>query len=228
MNLIWKPKNITSNIKNLLGHIQCRGKDSYGILTILPDRRWRLIKGLGEVPKDIETQLGDISGDTSIIHTRSATNGSVSIKNAHPFLSEKNNIALSHNGIIFNDDAIRVKLLEEGHIFNSTTDSEVILHLFESFWDGSTAPTSILKAWEKCVDKLSNHLNVIMMFPDSTIMGYCAPSLAYFQDKESIFLASTPFNSTTWNTMIDGEILIARRGEILLKDKVRTSNFFIK
>ncbi|TLD39805.1 MAG: Glucosamine--fructose-6-phosphate aminotransferase [isomerizing] [Candidatus Jettenia ecosi] len=76
------------------------------------------------------TQLG-------IIHTRWATHGAPSLENAHPHIDCNNEIAVVHNGIIENYDYLKSKLEQEGHLFKSETDTEVLAHLIEKYFDGN-------------------------------------------------------------------------------------------
>ena len=80
--------------------------------------------------------MPSIKGCIGIGHTRWATCGKPSRANAHPFLDCSKRFAVVHNGIIENHIPIREKLKEEGHIFTSRTDTEVIVHLVEKYYDG--------------------------------------------------------------------------------------------
>jgi glucosamine--fructose-6-phosphate aminotransferase (isomerizing) len=81
-----------------------------------------------------------------IAHTRWATHGEPTARNAHPHLDCKRRIAVVHNGIIENYEALRARLREEGHVFHSDTDSEVIAHLVEKFYDGKNLRIAFLDA----------------------------------------------------------------------------------
>ncbi len=76
-------------------------------------------------------------GNPFILHTRWATHGGVTDANAHPHFDCKNNIYLAHNGIIENYKELKEQLIEEGHTFNSETDTEVLAHLIEKFLNGN-------------------------------------------------------------------------------------------
>lgn len=87
---------------------------------------------------DIEKQVIDYSGEelTGAVHLRWATHGEVTEKNIHPFLSCDNKIAVLHKGIVTNYKVLRQQLISEGHVFNSDTDSEVLVHLIEKNYSG--------------------------------------------------------------------------------------------
>src|SRR3712207_3168260 len=71
-----------------------------------------------------------------IAHTRWATHGPPTERNAHPHTDEKRQVAVVHNGIIENATALRTLLLNTGHTFSSDTDTEVLVHLIEASYDG--------------------------------------------------------------------------------------------
>lgn len=114
-----------------LEKLEYRGYDSCGIavanakLEVFKDTL--RVKALGKV-------LPDIKGTTGIGHTRWATHGEPSQRNAHPHLDCHGRIAVVHNGIISNYQRLRQQLIAEGHIFTSETDTEVISHLVEKFY----------------------------------------------------------------------------------------------
>jgi glucosamine--fructose-6-phosphate aminotransferase (isomerizing) len=77
-----------------------------------------------------------IPGTTGIGHTRWATHGEPSLKNAHPHCDCTGNIAVVHNGVITNYQILKEQLIREGHFFRSETDTEVISHLIEKYFQG--------------------------------------------------------------------------------------------
>ncbi len=119
---------------NCLARLEYRGYDSCGIavagdgLQIHKDAvRVEALKG--QLPRRLE-------GKTGIGHTRWATHGAPSQANAHPHSDCTGKIAVVHNGIIHNFQPLRQQLIKEGHKFASETDTEVIPHLVEKYFDG--------------------------------------------------------------------------------------------
>jgi glucosamine 6-phosphate synthetase-like amidotransferase/phosphosugar isomerase protein len=90
-----------------------------------------------------QVQVDHIEGGTGIAHTRWATHGAPAVHNAHPHFShgkgdasQPGRVALVHNGIIENHDALRAALQAKGYVFSSQTDTEVIAHLVDSLYKG--------------------------------------------------------------------------------------------
>src|SRR3989475_4310327 len=85
---------------------------------------------------NLEAQLPPLKGSTGLAHTRWATHGAPSKVNAHPHVDCTGKIALAHNGIIENYASLREKLEARGHKFVSQTDTESLVHLIESYYEG--------------------------------------------------------------------------------------------
>ncbi len=111
-----------------LQRLEYRGYDSAGI-AVAHAGKLRLTKCRGRV-RDLESQLpARLKGGVGIAHTRWATHGEPSDRNAHPHCDAANRFAVIHNGIIENAAALRTRLQGEGVVFRSDTDSEVLVHL---------------------------------------------------------------------------------------------------
>jgi len=117
-----------------LKRVEYRGYDSCGIA----------VSGSGiEIYKDVirvkalEKAIPQFDGTAGIGHTRWATCGEPSQVNAHPHCDCAGNIAVVHNGVINNFERLKQQLISEGHSFVSETDTEVIPHLIEKYYDGS-------------------------------------------------------------------------------------------
>jgi glucosamine--fructose-6-phosphate aminotransferase (isomerizing) len=119
-----------------LKRLEYRGYDSAGI-ALLEDHNLIFEKCAGKISA-LETLLEDkqFNSTTGIAHTRWATHGEPTNLNAHPHLDCKGNIAVVHNGIIENYRSLRELLNRKGHKFTSDTDTEILAHLIEEYYDG--------------------------------------------------------------------------------------------
>ena len=128
-------RNITPILVEGLKRLEYRGYDSCGVAVYADGglKRARSVSRVAELAREVnETHL---EGFTGIAHTRWATHGAPALNNAHPHFS-RNRIALVHNGIIENHDALRDELTARGYVFDSQTDTEVIAHLVHHLYDG--------------------------------------------------------------------------------------------
>lgn len=131
-----------------LRKLEYRGYDSAGIAIHKGDRI-DLYKREGKVANLVDT-LGDYQNSEEhqkahlgIAHTRWATHGPPTTANAHPHQSGEGKIALVHNGIIENYRGLKAKLEAEGHVFLSDTDSEVLAHLVDHYYEGDLSEALI-------------------------------------------------------------------------------------
>ena len=115
-----------------LHRLEYRGYDSAGVALVDEDGNLNVYKTKGKV-SNLEDYCRDknIKGTVGIAHTRWATHGEPSDKNAHPHYSQSKNIALIHNGIIENYLTLKKFLISKGYEFKSKTDTEVLVQLIE-------------------------------------------------------------------------------------------------
>ena len=115
-----------------LRRLEYRGYDSAGVALVNDDGALNVYKTKGKVDNLVE-YCGDknISGTVGIAHTRWATHGEPSSRNAHPHYSSSKNLAIIHNGIIENYADLKAKLQAKGVKFESDTDTEVLVQLIE-------------------------------------------------------------------------------------------------
>lgn len=117
--------------------LEYRGYDSAGVEVVSPSGNLHGVKCAGRV-RTLAERCGaaNLVGTCGIGHTRWATHGAPTDRNAHPHTDCSGRIAIVHNGIIENYQELKRYLKERGHEFKSDTDSEVIAHLIEEAWNG--------------------------------------------------------------------------------------------
>ena len=130
-------KNAQEVILQGLEKLEYRGYDSAGI-AIVEDGviKSEKFKGRLAVLSDF-LEANPIKGSLGIGHTRWATHGAPSDENSHPHLNKDNTIAVVHNGIIENYVSLKEDLIAKGYKFKSQTDTEVIVHLLDSLYEGN-------------------------------------------------------------------------------------------
>jgi glucosamine--fructose-6-phosphate aminotransferase (isomerizing) len=126
-------RNVSPILIEGLRRLEYRGYDSAGI-AVINEQGMERFRALGKVQELANKVSHDQPGGTGIAHTRWATHGAPSETNAHPHFSREH-IAVVHNGIIENYKTIREELLADGYKFESETDTEVIAHLIDSYYE---------------------------------------------------------------------------------------------
>ncbi|HVF39942.1 MAG TPA: glutamine--fructose-6-phosphate transaminase (isomerizing) [Gemmatimonadaceae bacterium] len=141
-------RGATALLLDGLKRLEYRGYDSAGV-AILNGAGVETRKAAGKISR-LEAALASspLHGNLGIAHTRWATHGPPNECNAHPHLDCKGNIAVVHNGIIENSNALKTHLETLGHKFVSDTDTEVIAHLIEEAFDGNLEDAVIEALWQ--------------------------------------------------------------------------------
>lgn len=182
------PLNPKDVIVQGLKKLEYRGYDSAGIAVIHQGHAKR-VRAEGKL-KALEEKLTheEFDGHTGIGHTRWATHGAPVERNAHPH--QVRGINLVHNGIIENFVEIRTKLLQEGSILTSDTDTELVAHLVANEVDKTK---NLLKAVQNTLGKLQGAFSIVVLWdgsPDELVAFKDGPPLVVGIHPEHCFVAS--------------------------------------
>ncbi|WP_460050344.1 glutamine--fructose-6-phosphate transaminase (isomerizing) [Spirochaeta dissipatitropha] len=203
------PKVASDVILDGLKRLEYRGYDSAGLCTG-SDGVLNIIKTKGKIA-DLRAVVPDnMPGTWGIGHTRWATHGEVNDVNAHPHADTDNKIAVVHNGIVENYAPLRARLQEQGIVFRSETDSEVISHLVSSFYDGD-----LEAAVKRALSLLQGTYGILVMHSDQPglIVGARngSPLVLGIGDNE-LFLASDVTAIVGYTRQVvyldDGEVVV--------------------
>ncbi|MDR6985052.1 glucosamine--fructose-6-phosphate aminotransferase (isomerizing) [Rheinheimera pacifica] len=142
-----------------LRRLEYRGYDSAGVAVVNSSGELTRLRRLGKVKELADAvAAAPVTGGTGIAHTRWATHGEPSERNAHPHVSS--NITVVHNGIIENHAPLREALQAKGYVFTSDTDTEVIAHLVE---EELKSAGSLLAAVQKSVKQLHGAYGTVLL-----------------------------------------------------------------
>ncbi len=172
---------------NCLSKLEYRGYDSCGI-ALLSDGV-RVFKDTVRV-KAMAKALSPLDGTTGIGHTRWATHGEPSSVNAHPHCDCTGRIAVVHNGTITNFHSLRERLVNEGHTLASQTDTEVIPHLIEHYYQGD-----FLKAVEMALRDIDGAYTMIALMegePRLVAARKDSPLIIGIGDRENYIASDVP------------------------------------
>ncbi|HTU44005.1 MAG TPA: glutamine--fructose-6-phosphate transaminase (isomerizing) [Bryobacteraceae bacterium] len=121
-----------------LRRLEYRGYDSAGVAVLSEDKCLDVRRASGKLRNLEEAiRIRPLSGSYGIGHTRWATHGRPTEENAHPHRDCKGEIVVVHNGIVENYLALRKQLTAEGHVFKTETDTEIVAHLIEKYFEGN-------------------------------------------------------------------------------------------
>jgi len=161
-------RNVVPILLEGLRRLEYRGYDSAGLVTINGGlKRVRSVGRVASLAADCAAQ--QVHGHLGIAHTRWATHGAPSEANAHPHVS--GSLAVVHNGIIENHEALRTRLKAAGFVFTSETDTEVIAHLIQLYYRQSR---DLLAATRAAVTELEGAYAIGVVSEDSPNRLVCA------------------------------------------------------
>jgi glucosamine--fructose-6-phosphate aminotransferase (isomerizing) len=205
-----------------LKRLEYRGYDSAGIALI--NGSLKVYKKKGRVSELEEMLIGkNVNGNIGIGHTRWATHGEPSDRNAHPHTSNSGSIAMIHNGIIENYAQIKNELLKKGYAFSSDTDTEVLLNFIEDIKKNNDG--TLEEALRIALKRIVGAYCILLIDkndPHTIIAARKGSPLVIGIGKNEHFLASdaSPIIEYTKEVVYvnDYEIAIVRADELILKN----------
>ncbi|MFH0898984.1 MAG: glutamine--fructose-6-phosphate transaminase (isomerizing) [bacterium] len=207
-----------------LSRLEYRGYDSAGIVCI--NEKYKFFgfqkeAGGASLKRLIEETTFD--GYIGMGHTRWATHGIVDEKNAHPHFNSDKSIALVHNGIIEKYEEIRDELIKKGCVFESSTDTEVIVHFFSLLLEQSSSLQEAIIALVKRIQGAYAFVFMLEKYPDQLIAVRCSSPLAIGLGENENFIASdfVAFSGRTSNIIFLPNLSFA----IVKKDSVDLFDF---
>jgi glucosamine--fructose-6-phosphate aminotransferase (isomerizing) len=209
-----------------LRRLEYRGYDSAGVAVV--DGAMTVVKRAGKLA-ELETALANepaIDGSVAIGHTRWATHGAPTDRNAHPHLDCSGRVAVIHNGIVENFHALRQRLEKDGHTFASDTDTECIAHVIEEHLGELDPPAvGLADAVRATVRELQGAfaLVVVSSADPGTIVGakVSSPLVVGVGDQETLLASDIPAvldRTTTVIPIEEGQVVEARRDGVSITD----------
>ena len=215
-------KNAAPILLDCISKLEYRGYDSIGIATVDNDINIKKDKGkIEEVNKKLD--LADMPGSYGIAHVRWATHGDPNKVNSHPQTDETQEVAVVHNGIIENYLDIKYNLEEEGHVFKSDTDTEVIPHLIQKYMDKGLDLEDSLRETIKIIHGAYAIAAISKKEPNKIIATRKDSPLIVGIGEDGYYLASdSPAILKYANNIIypeKGELVIIDKNNITVKDE---------
>ena len=205
-----------------LRRLEYRGYDSAGVAVV--DGDLTVVKRAGKL-SELEAALdrdGHPSGTTAMGHTRWATHGAPTDRNAHPHVDCSGTIAVIHNGIIENFSQLRTRLEKEGHTLSSETDTELVAHLIEV---RVRAGSALVEAIRETVKDLEGAYALVVLSldqPDLLVgVKVASPLVVGVGDGETILASDIPAVLERTSTVIpvdEGRIVEVRAGGATFTD----------
>ncbi len=205
-----------------LKRLEYRGYDSAGIAIHNSGGDIQRIRSVGKVAELIKLlDLSPIEGVMGIAHTRWATHGIPAERNAHPHMSGER-VAVVHNGIIENHAELRAELEEQGFVFTSDTDTEVIAHLLASVLDQDV---DLLNAVRQTAKRLIGAYALVVMSPDDRerlVVARSGSPLVVGVSKQGNYVASDVFAllpvTRQFMFLDEGDVAEVRRDGVTVYD----------
>lgn len=217
-----------------LQRLEYRGYDSSGVALL--DKELAVYKKMGKVAELESSLVGkNLHAHSGIGHTRWATHGEPSDRNAHPHRSKSGKLAMVHNGIIENFSPIKKELLQKGYVFESETDTEVLLHFIDDIYQNDAE--NLEEAVRIALKRIVGAYVIIILDqdqPDTLIAARKGSPLVIGIGKNEHFLASdaSPIIEYTKEVVYinDYEMAIVKPDELILKNpgNERITPFIIK
>lgn len=214
-------KNCVPILINGLKRLEYRGYDSAGI-GIIREQKSLIVKNKGKVSfLEEKIQNMNLNSTIGIAHTRWATHGIPNELNAHPHTNEDGTIFLIHNGIIENYMVIKKNLLNHGYRFNSDTDSEVLVHLIDSFIkDGNDLTKSVQLSLNE-VEGTYGLAAIYSSEPDKIVAARKGSPLVVGLGESENFIASDVSAILTYTKQVvyleDGEVAVITKDNFSAK-----------
>ncbi len=205
-----------------LKRLEYRGYDSWGI-AVNDNDKISIFKTTGEIKKN--KNLRNLPQSTTAIgHTRWATHGGVTIKNAHPHIASDNSFTLVQNGIVENFDSLKKQLLKKGYTFNSDTDTEVIVKLVE---EQLKVVKDFNTAFKTAFKLLEGRNTVAAMRSDGSIFAIRNGSpLVLGIDEKNIYIASDSLSFAPYTNkvvLLDDYDFVSINNEKLNIENIQTN-----
>lgn len=198
-----------------ISKLEYRGYDSIGLATYSQEKL-HIKKDKGKIEEvDKKLDLTDMPGNFGIAHVRWATHGDPSKLNSHPHVDEENTVAVVHNGIIENYLEIKEKLIGEGHVFKSDTDTEVIPHLIQKFMDEGLDLEHAVRKTIGIIEGAYAIAAISVNEPDKIVATRKDSPLIVGIGKEGYYLASDSPAILKYAR----DIIYPEKGEIVILDK---------